>query len=711
MSMPTFSAIVMFLGLVPALVANEKQIVKVYPVADLVVPIQGIAGWSNNNKTACPATVGCAAQCAIKNKATHEEHLIRLICHTVKPASWSEAGGDGTIDYFPLGMGLVVRQSEDVHRELKAMLDDLRRFQETQVSMDFGIISVPESFFYERIGVDFNFCDFASAINGPKSLNAIMEGLKCGKNPIFLSDKELKTFLSAVQENRGGIVGGYNLRTVNGQDASSEIGQIVTDSKSESHFVGNRFEAMPIISADRHFVAVNVKAVYSQWNSLFRRVPVTSTVFPPDDQTKKLDPVIVTQYVDEPNFSKVSAENSGNIPVGSTMMFVAGKMMVETSNEFERPVVAKIPYLNRLFKNVGYSKQAHTILICVTPRVIVNAEEPVKQAGCCAGGGTSALIRGTVGSDCEKSESCVKPCPSSKSAPFAAMNLADIVALSSSGVSDEIIINQIQTTQATFTLATEDILFLKKNKVSDKVVIEMQNSRGRNDPAIVPVAAQMMPPMPYHYQMPFLPSPQYYPVPFTMPMPAPVYPPAPPALYPQYQPVPQPAYAPPQSCLPSPTICPVGGYGPPPWQPSYVPVMPVPIQKPVSRNEAAGDVGQFLIDLVTDLVEITADIAGGIADLFVEPGDINLEFKISPTPPAVQPSVKMPKLINQLESQKKSFNGIRAWRYPNDPNERCRQLLNESDHSGQIPTKPKKSWMNGSPAPNYDRLSGSIGPG
>ncbi len=60
----------------------------------------------------------------------------------------------------------------------------------------------------------------------------------------------------------------------------------------------------------------------------------------------------------------------------------------------------------------------------------------------------------------------------------APLNLADVAALASSGVSDAIIINQMHTTGARFKLCAEDILFLKKNNVSDCVVIEMQKSAG-----------------------------------------------------------------------------------------------------------------------------------------------------------------------------------------------------------------------------------------
>jgi protein involved in polysaccharide export with SLBB domain len=58
-----------------------------------------------------------------------------------------------------------------------------------------------------------------------------------------------------------------------------------------------------------------------------------------------------------------------------------------------------------------------------------------------------------------------------------AMKVNDIVALSLGGVSDEVIIHQMETTRSRFELTTTDILELKKNRVSDRLIVEMQDRR------------------------------------------------------------------------------------------------------------------------------------------------------------------------------------------------------------------------------------------
>jgi RNA polymerase sigma factor (sigma-70 family) len=61
-----------------------------------------------------------------------EEALIRLITRTIRPRTWAEMGGPGTIEYFPMTTSLVVAQSPDVHKEIRALLADLLRLAQAR---------------------------------------------------------------------------------------------------------------------------------------------------------------------------------------------------------------------------------------------------------------------------------------------------------------------------------------------------------------------------------------------------------------------------------------------------------------------------------------------------------------------------------------------------------------------------------------------------
>ncbi len=76
---------------------------------------------------------------------TMENALIRLICSVVSPESWRKNDNRASIEFFPLGMGLVVRQTKEAQQEIAALLASLRRLQEVEVSMELRMVSVPEA--------------------------------------------------------------------------------------------------------------------------------------------------------------------------------------------------------------------------------------------------------------------------------------------------------------------------------------------------------------------------------------------------------------------------------------------------------------------------------------------------------------------------------------------------------------------------------------
>jgi hypothetical protein len=82
----------------------------VYPVADLLRHAHG------------------------KAKAVEAEELIQLICQTIAPRTWSEMGGDGTIDYHRASRSLVVTHTQDVQDQVMDLLAALRRLQENQAT-------------------------------------------------------------------------------------------------------------------------------------------------------------------------------------------------------------------------------------------------------------------------------------------------------------------------------------------------------------------------------------------------------------------------------------------------------------------------------------------------------------------------------------------------------------------------------------------------
>ena len=84
------------------------------------------------------------------------DSLIDLITTTIKPQSWDEVGGPGSIAPFETNLTLVVSQTQEVQEDIVDLLEQLRRLQDLQVTIEVRFITLNDNFF-ERIGVDFDF--------------------------------------------------------------------------------------------------------------------------------------------------------------------------------------------------------------------------------------------------------------------------------------------------------------------------------------------------------------------------------------------------------------------------------------------------------------------------------------------------------------------------------------------------------------------------
>ena len=85
------------------------------------------------------------------------DSLIDLIVSTVEHDSWMENGtGEGEIQPFPTNLSLVISQTQRVHEQIADLLEQLRRLQDLQVTIEVRFIRLTDSFF-ERIGIDFDF--------------------------------------------------------------------------------------------------------------------------------------------------------------------------------------------------------------------------------------------------------------------------------------------------------------------------------------------------------------------------------------------------------------------------------------------------------------------------------------------------------------------------------------------------------------------------
>src|SRR5262249_49891080 len=99
------------------------------------------------------------------------------------------------------------------------------------------------------------------------------------------------------------------------------------------------------------------------------------------DGVGTINTVVFTQFVQQPVVNSVLITTTVAVPDGGTVLLGGLKRLSEGRNEFGPPVLSKIPYLDRLFRNVGYGREVQNLMMMVTPRIIINEEEEIRQTG------------------------------------------------------------------------------------------------------------------------------------------------------------------------------------------------------------------------------------------------------------------------------------------------------------------------------------------
>src|SRR5262249_3867513 len=95
------------------------------------------------------------------------DSLIELITSTIEQESWTDKGGQGSIEPFNTNLSLVISQTQEVHERIADLLQQLRRLQDLQVTIEVRFITLEDDFF-EQIGVQFDF----NIANGTDPLGA-----------------------------------------------------------------------------------------------------------------------------------------------------------------------------------------------------------------------------------------------------------------------------------------------------------------------------------------------------------------------------------------------------------------------------------------------------------------------------------------------------------------------------------------------------------
>jgi general secretion pathway protein D len=366
--------------------------------------------------------------------------LIELITATIAPTTWDEVGGPGSVAGFDTNLSLVVSQTQEVHEEIVDLLEQLRRLQDLQVTIEVRFITLNDNFF-ERIGIDFDFDidDNSSGIppddDGPSvtigldptgqptadldisftqdSFGASVPafgGFDAGSAANFgfaiLSDIEAFFLIQALQgDTRTNVLQAPKVTLFNGQQAFvSDTSQrpfvtsvipVVGDFAAAHQPVivvlteGTSLSVQAVVSNDRRFVRLTLVPFFSKIGDVQeftfngKRTSTTgTTAVDPSDGTQVVQndaqDAIEGTTVQLPTFSFTTVTTTVSVPDGGTILLGGIKRLSEGRNERGVPMLNKLPYVNRLFKNVGIGRTTQSLMMMVTPRIIIQEEEEEK---------------------------------------------------------------------------------------------------------------------------------------------------------------------------------------------------------------------------------------------------------------------------------------------------------------------------------------------
>ena len=222
----------------------------------------------------------------------------------------------------------------------------------------------------------------------------------------ILSDVEVYLLLQAVQgDQRSNILQAPKVTLFNGQTANindtlqtpfvTSVIPVVGDFAAAQQPVvcvlseGTQLNVQAVVSHDRRFVRLTLVPFFSRIGNVttftFQQKQTYQSgtgVFSPTNVLLGRNDVVASTEgttVQLPEFAQTSVTTTVSVPDGGTILLGGIKRLSEGRVERGVPMLDKIPYVNRLFKNVGIGRETSSLMFMVTPRIIIQEEEELDQ--------------------------------------------------------------------------------------------------------------------------------------------------------------------------------------------------------------------------------------------------------------------------------------------------------------------------------------------
>lgn len=226
----------------------------------------------------------------------------------------------------------------------------------------------------------------------------------------ILSDVEAYLFMEAAQSTkRSNILQAPKVTLFNGQQAfvadTSQTPFVISVTPVVGDFAaalqpvivvlseGTFMTIQAVVSADRRYVRLTVVPYFSQIGNV-EEFTFTGTSNTSSDTTssgnqddpndnssssQKEENQRSGTSVQLPTFSFVTVTTTVSVPDGGTILLGGIKRLSEGRDEMGVPILNKIPFINRLFKNTGIGRDTSSLMMTVTPRIIIQEEEDPYQ--------------------------------------------------------------------------------------------------------------------------------------------------------------------------------------------------------------------------------------------------------------------------------------------------------------------------------------------
>ncbi len=150
---------------------------------------------------------------------------------------------------------------------------------------------------------------------------------------------------------------------------------------------GTQMNVQSVVSQDKRFVRMTLMPQFTRLEATDRQFTFqgrkstktgTSILNPdgkPSGGRNNEEEIIEGTTVQQPTLGQTSVSTTVNVPDGGTILMGGIKRLREGRTERGTPMLSKIPYINRLFRNTAIGRETSTLMFTVTPRIIIPAEE------------------------------------------------------------------------------------------------------------------------------------------------------------------------------------------------------------------------------------------------------------------------------------------------------------------------------------------------